>query len=784
VPLGFTPSGIDVSTTASTVYIGAPGGVNILDLGSNIPPVANAGPDQIVDEGDTVQLDGSGSSDFDMDPLTFQWTQTRGATVVLSSSSAVESPTFTAPDVSGNTIFEFSLTVNDGLFDSIADLVTIVVKDVTTFVVTLSSVGGQLEGDVTIDDFPTDTQLTFDFVNPVGDAEGKLEDVKIASSISGSNVEFEFIANIEEPDTVPPLNDPALYYEISNTVIDFSGTSNFPSNYLPSSQFLIDKNYDASGSFSDGCPVVFSLLLNEVSNQWETQGDPQIANTNKIYVVDSVGDQVFVVDGKTNEIITSISVGDNPRDSVFDPTLNKLYVTNLDSGTVSVINTLTNTVQATIPVIGAAAIDIDTATNKVYAANFGLGTIKVIDTNTDTIVDTIITSGTNLSAMAFSPNLQRLFIVDSNSNELITVDTVTKTEISSIAMGGIPTGMAINPNNDSVYIALASTSEVLVVNGATNTIIENIPVGVQPVGVGVNSLTNKVFVSNLGSGTVSVIDSAINVEIDTITLAAFVVGLAVNENTDRVLVANIATGTVSILDGSTHELLDTVTLAPNIFTVTLNNLVSNPERDPSNDNRDSMTDEILECAYIAKLPHLSKFAIGGVKALALGGVGGGGSSPTTSLNNLLTSRVIDVPEEVQQMVVNHDSYTPLEPMDPDSFEGFDLPLVINDQGFVLGGFTNTLQTSTIKTDTPVTMTFTVYTTDKVQHFSLYTNLRDTDDSIPKSDTQILYNDGKDLQVIDPNGFFSDAKITVTEEEDSVKKQPHYYTNVGFKTSFR
>jgi len=161
----------------------------------------------------------------------------------------------------------------------------------------------------------------------------------------------------------------------------------------------------------------------------------------------------------------------------------------------------------------------------------------------------------------------------------------------------------------------------------------------------------------------------------------------------------------------------------------------------------------------------------GLVVNALAGLtgGSGGGSPQSSLNNLIGSRVIDVPEEVQQMVVNHDSYSTILPMDPDSFEGFDFPLVINDQGFVLGGFTNTLQTSTIKTDTPVTMTFTVYTADKVQHFSLYTNLRDSDDSIPKSDTQILYNDGKDLKIIDPNGLFSDAKITVTDEEDSVKK---------------
>jgi len=153
----------------------------------------------------------------------------------------------------------------------------------------------------------------------------------------------------------------------------------------------------------------------------------------------------------------------------------------------------------------------------------------------------------------------------------------------------------------------------------------------------------------------------------------------------------------------------------------------------------------------------------GLVVNALAGLGGGGGSPTSTLNNLLSSRVIDVPEKVKQMVFDHDAYSPLLPMDPDSFDGFDLPLVINDKGFVLGGFTSTLQTQTLKTDTPVTLKFTVYTDDKVQHFSLYTNLRDTNDSIAKSDTQILYNDGKDLKIIDPQGFFSDAKITVTEE---------------------
>ena len=99
-------------------------------------PVANAGNNQTVFEGDLVTLDGSGSSDAENRTLTFKWTAPEG--IVLNSEN-IPNPTFIAPDVSSDQPFAFTLVVNNGILASEPSKVEILVKNISDPVVTYPS---------------------------------------------------------------------------------------------------------------------------------------------------------------------------------------------------------------------------------------------------------------------------------------------------------------------------------------------------------------------------------------------------------------------------------------------------------------------------------------------------------------------------------------------------------------------------------------------------------------------------------------------------------------------
>jgi hypothetical protein len=103
----------------------------IITVIENQPPIADAGPDQYVEQlslqGANVTLDGTASSDPDEDTLTYNWTWTGGSAT---------GPTPMALFPPGNTTV--TLTVSDGEYNS-TDTVNIIVQDTTLPIVDAGS---------------------------------------------------------------------------------------------------------------------------------------------------------------------------------------------------------------------------------------------------------------------------------------------------------------------------------------------------------------------------------------------------------------------------------------------------------------------------------------------------------------------------------------------------------------------------------------------------------------------------------------------------------------------
>lgn len=124
-----------------------------------------------------------------------------------------------------------------------------------------------------------------------------------------------------------------------------------------------------------------------------------------------------------------------------------VYVTN-SGNTVSVIDTATNTVVATVTVgIGPYGVAITPDGAFAYVALFptaGPNPVSVIDTATNTVVATVMVGGSP-NAVAITPNGASAYVTNTNSNTVSVIDTAINTVAATVMVQNGPWGVAITP---------------------------------------------------------------------------------------------------------------------------------------------------------------------------------------------------------------------------------------------------------------------------------------------------------------------------------------------------
>jgi YVTN family beta-propeller protein len=280
----------------------------------------------------------------------------------------------------------------------------------------------------------------------------------------------------------------------------------------------------------------------------------------------------------SNRIVATVPVGSRPHSIDFG--LDKVFITNSGSNTVSVIDGKTDRVVATIPVgadpHGIAATYEEDGNNALdsnlllkfpytYVANTGSNTVSVIDGKTDRVVATIPV-GADPHGIIVSNTLGKVYVTNSGSNTVSVIDGKMNEVVASILVGSNPEGLCQMFQNGTnagttaaittIYVINTGSNTVSVIDGKTDRVVATIPVGADPHGIIVSNTLGKVYVTNSGSNTVSVIDGKMNKVVAKIPVGSNPHRLALFMST--VYVTNSGSNTVSVIDGKTDRVVATI----------------------------------------------------------------------------------------------------------------------------------------------------------------------------------------------------------------------------------
>jgi YVTN family beta-propeller protein len=405
-----------------------------------------------------------------------------------------------------------------------------------------------------------------------------------------------------------PVNSMLIYTISGNKVyiIYYQASPDKYCEYLPTVEKMIDSMkihgieavvmMGQSGIKLDDSPI--DLAIN-----------PQ---TNKLYVVASDADKIYVIDGSTKKVISNITVGSIPNAISINSITNTIYVASQEADKIYVIDGSTNNVIFNITA-GPAVADIAIDNNEfggsgslIYVTNSGSNTVSVIDGATNKNISEPIEVGNSPFGVTVDPITNKLYVANILDNTISVIDYVTYVDhtyiarvIDNVTVGIFPTAVAADSNSGRVYVTNSGNNTVSVIDGATNKVVGNIIVNLFPASLAINTNNSKIYTAYVSNNRVSVIDVSsskdiLKYNITNINVDSPSSDIAINPNTNMIYVANHDSKTVSVINGTKDNRIVGVTFninPPNAGYIECNddNIISN------NRHITYMIDSSLEC---------------------------------------------------------------------------------------------------------------------------------------------------------------------------------------------
>ena len=273
-----------------------------------------------------------------------------------------------------------------------------------------------------------------------------------------------------------------------------------------------------------------------------------VAATDSVYVADEEASTVSVVETSSFKLVATIPVGQGPHNVQVSPDGRLIWVTN--NGVLTEADK------------GPA----HKSTNPGHGAASSGGEMWAINAETRDVVAKIAV-GAHPAHVVVTADGQVAFVANGGDNSVSVVDIAGRRTVDTIAVGAGPHGLRISPDGKQVYVANVKADTVSVIDTATRKEIDRIVVGKGPAQVGFTPDGRYAFASLSEEDKVAVIDPASRKLIRTVSVGTVPIQVYATPDSRTLLVANQGTRdkpgkTVTFVDLATFEVVASVETGP------------------------------------------------------------------------------------------------------------------------------------------------------------------------------------------------------------------------------
>jgi YVTN family beta-propeller protein len=258
------------------------------------------------------------------------------------------------------------------------------------------------------------------------------------------------------------------------------------------------------------------------------------AELNRIYVVNSASDTVSVIDGARQSVVATVSAGRMPYAIGIDPGLHRVLVMNTYSSFATEIDEASDRASS-LPLGSKDAVVIDSTLHLAWLLGYEDRALAVLDETSGTTQS--VPAVMHLWGLAVDEQRGKLYATEAQSRALLALQEKTLTE-TTIPVGAMPCAVAVDPRTGLVYVLNYAGDSVTVVQSPPGKALATIPVGSRPEAIAIDPERELIYVANTHGNSVSVIEGHAHAVVATLPAGRNPYAISIDSKLNAVYVAN------------------------------------------------------------------------------------------------------------------------------------------------------------------------------------------------------------------------------------------------------